>query len=279
VSGKLSRRQALLLGGGVAAGAAAAVAGVGSASAAGPASAATSAWIRLPIVTANIGRKHLGAREAAISAVRHGDGDEHPFVGWQEIGEGAKDTGEPAMIERHFGDAYRTAFLRHKQSFRVPISVPKPWRIVDSKPVFAHGGIKKVSPPRWINEVVVAHESNPTLQFALLNTHYLFGAYNGATRPDLRDEYDHHHTVHKNRVLHHHGQGRLVIWTADTNNPGYPTATGRTAEKRVYPHGIDRIDWLPGDGAVQLQLRGTKSVDMKVDGHNARVAIFRIRLA
>jgi hypothetical protein len=276
MSGKLSRRQALLLGGGVAVGAAA-VAGVGSASAAGPVSAAASDWIRLPIVTANIGRKHLGAREAAINAVRHGVGDDRPLVGWQEIGEG--DTGEPAMIENHFKDSYRTAFLRNKRSFRVPISVPKPWKIVDPKPVFGHGGIKEVTPPRWINEVVVVHESNPALQFALLNTHYLFGAYNGATRPDLRDEYDHHRQVHKNRVLHHHGQGRLVIWTADTNNPGYHTATGREAEKQVFPEGIDRINWLPGNGAVQLQLRATKAIDMHVDGHNARVAIFRIRLA
>jgi len=273
VSGKLSRRQALLLGGGVAVGAAAAVGGVQSASAAGPAAAG---WVRLPIITANIGRRHLDAREAAIRDVRHGVAGERPFVGWQEIREG--DKGEPAMIGKHFGDSHRTAFLRNERSFRVPISVPKPWQIVDSKPVKAHGVIEEVSPPRWLNEVVVRHESNPALEFVLLNTHYLFGAYNGATRPDLRDEYDHHRAVHRNRVLHHHRKGRLVIWTADTNHHGYTTATGRKAEKQVFREGVDRINWLPGNGAVQLQLRGTKSIDMRVDGHNARVAIFRIRL-
>jgi len=277
VSGKLSRRQALLLGGGVAVGTAAAVAGVQSASAAGPESAAAADWIRLPIITANVGRKNLGAREAAIRDVRDGVAGERPFVGWQEIGEGPKDTGEPAMIEKHFGNAYRTAFLRNERSFRVPISVPKPWKIVDSKPTFGHGGIKPVTPPRWLNEVVVRHESNPALEFVLLNTHYLFGAYNGATRPDLRDEYNRHRAAHRNRVLHHHRQGRLVIWTADTNHPGYTTASGRNAEKKVFHEGVDRINWLPGNGAVQLQLRGTKSIDMRVDGHNARVAIFRIR--
>lgn len=268
MSGGFSRRKALLLGGGVALGAAAGV---------GPAAAAASGWIRLPIITANIGRKHLGAREAAIRAVRHGVDGARPLVGWQEISEG--DRGEPPMIEKHFGNAYRTAFLRHQRSFRVPISVPKPWRIVDSKPTRAHGGIEKVTPPRWINEVVVRHESHPNLQFALINTHYLFGAYNGATRPDLRDEYDHHHDVHKRRVLHHHREGRLVIWTADTNNPRYAKATGWKAEKQVFPAGIDRINWMPGNGAVQLQLRRTASIDLRVDGHDARVAIFRIRLA
>jgi len=269
----INRRRALLLGGGVALGTAATVAGVNGAGAA----EAASGWIRLPIITANIGRKHLGAREAAINAVRHGDSAARPLVGWQEIGEG--DKGERAMIEKHFGDAYHHAFLDNTRSFRVPISVPKPWKIVDSKPTRAHGVIKNVSPPRWVNEVVVAHESNPNLQFAVVNTHYLFGAYNGANRPDLRDEYDHHHAVHKQRVLHHHRQGRPVIWTADTNNPHYGTATGRAAEKRAFPGGIDRIDWLPGNASIQLQLRGTRTVDMHVDGHNARVAIFRIRAA
>jgi hypothetical protein len=274
MSGELNRRKALLLGGGVVL---ATAAGVGSASAAGPESAAAANWVRLPIITANIGRRHLDKREAAIRAVRHGVAGERPLVGWQEISE--QDHGEEAMIEKHFKEGYRTEFLRHKKAFRVPISVPKPWKIVGSKPKLAHGGIKEITPPRWVTEVVVQHESNPNLQFVLINTHYLFGAYNGATRPDLRDEYDHHHAVHKQRVLHHHREGRLVIWTADTNNPHYAKATGWKAEKQVFPGGIDRINWLPGNGSVRLQLRGTKSIDMDVDNHNARVAIFRIRAA
>lgn len=249
---------------------------VATTAAAGPAAAATG-WIRLPVVTANIGREHLGARDAAIHAVRNAVDGVRPLVGWQEIGEG--DRGEVAMIERHFGSAYRTAFLRHGKAFRVPISVPKPWRIVDSKATFVHGGIEHVTPPRWINEVVVRHEAHQNLEFALINTHYIFGAYNGPKRPNRRDEYDHHHALHKQRVLAHHRRGRLVIWTADTNNPGFRKATGWKAEQRVFARGIDRIDWMPGNGAVQLQPRGTKSVDMRVDGHDARVAIFRIRLA
>jgi hypothetical protein len=126
---------------------------------------------------------------------------------------------------------------------------------------------------------VVQHETNAALQFTLINTHYLAGAYNGAQRPDLRDEWNLHRSIHKDRILAHHRLGRLVIWTADTNNHGYGTATGRDAEHRAFTSDIDRIDWLPGNGAVQLELRDTKAVNMNVDGHNARVAIFRIRLA
>jgi hypothetical protein len=264
---ELSRRKALVLGGGAVLGA---LAGAGTA-------AATTEWFRLPVVTANIGRKNLGAREDAIRDVRNADDAARPLVGWQEIREG--DTGEPAMIDRYFGDLYQNAFLRHDTAFRVPISIPKPWRVVDSKATFVHGGIEGVTPPRFVNEVVVRHETHTALEFALVNTHYIANAYNGDQRADLRDEWDHHKDVHRDRVIAHHNQGRLVIWTADTNNPDYVRATGQDSEHRVFTGGIDRVNWLPGNGTVQLELRGTKTVDMRVDGHDARVAVFRIRVA
>lgn len=267
MSGELSRRKALVLGGGVVLG--------GLAAGAGTASAATD-WIRLPVVTANIGRKNLGAREAAIRDVRNADDLARPLVGWQEIREG--DSGEPAMIDRYFGSLYHNAFLRHDRAFRVPISIPRPWRVVSSKATFVHGGISGWTPPRWINEVVVRHQSHPGLEFVLINSHYIANAYNGAQRADLRDEWNKHKGIHKDRVLAHHRQGRLVIWTADTNNPNYVKATGWDKEHRVFFNGIDRINWMPGNGAVRLELRNTRTVDMRVDGHDARVAIFRIRL-
>lgn len=265
----ISRRQALLFGGG-------ALAALGAVAGA-PGASAASAWVRLPVITANIGRKNLGARQAAIQAVRAGDPGTRPFVGWQEISEG--DTDEPAMIAQSFGDAYDNAFLNDDASYRVPISVPTPWHVINSQKTFVHGGIANVSPPRWINEVVVEHGQVPGLKFALINTHYLHGAYNGDNNPDLRDEWDLHKKTHRERVMAHHDKGHLVIWTADTNNLNYDQATGQPNEGKVVSTGIDRIDWLPGDGAVQLDLLGTSVVQMNVDDHNARVAIFRIRLA
>jgi hypothetical protein len=142
-----------------------------------------------------------------------------------------------------------------------------------------HPKVPGISPPRWINEVVVEHNSHPGLKFVLINTHYIHGAYNGQQSPNLRDEYDLHKKTHRERVMAHHDKGHLVIWTADTNNPGYDNATGQDAEHKVFPEGIDRINWLPGDGTVQLDLVTTNVVPMNVDDHNARVAIFRIRLA
>ena len=267
-----SRRQALMLGGGALAGAATlgSVAGARSAQAA-------SDWVRLPIVTANIGRKNLGQRDAAITAVRNADGSNRPMVGWQEINEG--DTGEPAMIRNHFGSAYNNAFLNDTQSFRVPISVPAPWRVVNSNKKFVHGVVPDASPPRWINEVAVEHTGIPGLKFVMIGTHYIYNAYNGDQRPALRPYWDLHKKTHRERVMSYHDRGTLVIWTADTNNPNYGNATGQANEHKVFSGGVDRINWLPGNGTVQLDLQNQYEVPMNVDGHNARVAIFRIRLA
>ncbi|MDG9719108.1 hypothetical protein [Streptomyces sp. DH24] len=268
-SGKISRRGLLALGGALAGGAV--VAG------ASPASASTD-WIRLPVVTANIGRTNLGAREAAIRDVRYCDTGHRPLVGWQEIREGDGDSRERSYITRYFGDAYANPFLWHDTAYRVPLSVPAPWTVVSRGSTFVHGGISGVTPPRWINEAVVRHSRHPALEFALINTHYIANAHNGSRNPDLRDEWDLHKQKHKDRVLAHHRAGRAVIWTADTNNPDYARATGWKAERQVFFRGIDRINWMPGDGRVRLELLGTRTVDMRVDGHDARVALFRIRL-
>ena len=272
---RISRRQALMLGGGALAGAAT----LGTVAAARPAAArsAASDWLRLPVITANIGRKNLGAREAAISAVRNGDPGNRPIVGWQEIREG--DEGEPAIISQYFGPMYQNAFLHHDTAYRVPISVPLPWNVINSRATVVHGGIEGVTPPRWINEVVVEHQAHPGLKFALINSHYLANAYNGDQKPSLRDEWDLHKKTHRERVMAHHEHGHLVIWTADTNNPDYDQATGQPAERKVFAHGIDRVNWLPGDGTVELDLVTTRTIPMNVDGHDARAAIFRIRLA
>lgn len=263
---KLTRRQALLIGGGA----------VAAATTTLPAHAAGE-WVRLPVVTANIGRDNLGAREAAIRDVRNADPGTRPVVGWQEIREG--DDGEPALISQYFGDLYQNAFLHHESSYRVPISAAAPWNVIASKATFVHRGIENITPPRWINEVVLQHNAHPALVFTLINSHYIFGAYNGPQDPSRRDEWDLHKKTHRERVMAHHNLGRLVIWTADTNNPNYGNATGQAAERKAFAGGIDRINWLPGDGTVQIELLSTRIIPMNVDGHDARAAIFRIRTA
>lgn len=100
----------------------------------------------------------------------------------------------------------------------------------------------------------------------------------GDQNPNLRDEYDLHKKTHRERVMAHHDKGHLVIWTADTNNPGYDKATGQDTERRSFPTASTGSTGCPGDGTVQLDLLTTNVVPMNVDDHNARVASFRIRL-
>jgi hypothetical protein len=40
---------------------------------------------------------------------------------------------------------------------------------------------------------------------------------------------------------------------------------------------LRRIDWLPGDGSVQIQILNSSMIPLGVDSHEAHVAIFRIR--
>lgn len=265
MTGKFSRRTALALGGGVLAGA---LAGAGTASAATP-------WFRLPVITANIGRTNLGARDAAFDAVRNADGTNRPLVCFQEISEG--DSGEENMIDHYFGPLYTKAFLRHETSFRIPICVGRPWVVVSSRTQRAHGGIPGVTPARWFNEVVVRHQDYPAVEFAVLNTHYIANAFNGDQRPDLRDEWWLMRDIHRARSRAHHDAGRLVIWGADTNRPDFGTASDLSAEQKAFGTGIDRLHWLPGNGSVQITLNTTKTINMNVDGHDARMAVFHVR--
>ncbi|NUT34691.1 MAG: hypothetical protein HOV79_16640 [Hamadaea sp.] len=265
MTNRMTRRKALALGGGALAGA---IAGAGTASAA-------TDWFRLPVITANVGRDNLGARDAAFDAVRNADGDNRPLVCFQEISEG--DSGEEEMIDHYFGPLYTKAFLRHETSFRVPICVGRPWIVVSSRTQRAHGGITGVTPPRWFNEVIVRHEDHPSIEFAVLNTHYIANAYNGDQRTDLRDEWWLMRDIHRARSRAHHDAGRLVIWGADTNRPDFGTASDLSAEQKAFGTGIDRLHWLPGDGSVQITLNTTRTIDMNVDSHNARLAIFHVR--
>jgi hypothetical protein len=168
-------------------------------------------------------------------------------------------------------------FLNDPTDPREPISVPRPWVVTGHTTVPVHGVIPDVSPPRYINEVVLAHESIPGLQFVLMNTHYLAGAYVGEHDPNLQQWWNLHKQIHAQRIVERHqNQGLAVIWTADTNNPGYGTATGWAAEAAAFGDGIDRIDWLDNN-KVEIKLVNTGVIPMAVDDHNARMAILHLR--
>jgi hypothetical protein len=268
-SGRISRRKVLALGGGLAGGAVAA--------SASPASASTD-WLRLPVVTANIGRTNPGAREAAIRDVRFCDAGRRPLVGWQEIQEGDGDSLERSYITKYFGDAYANPFLWNDSAHRVPALRPR--ALEDRQPG------QHLRPRRHRGRDAAAPDQRGR------------GAARQPPRPRVRAD---QHALHRQRPQRRpeprparrvgpaqaEAQGPCAgpppggppgHLDGGHEHPDYAKATGRNAERQVFFRGFDRINWMPGDGRVRLDLLGTDTVDMRVDGHDAHVAVFRIRL-
>ena len=264
---QISRRSLLILGGGAALGG---LAGTAFARDKGE----RADGIRLAVITANIGRKHLDQRRPAIAKVRNAQ--ERPMVGWQEIGEGEGDTGEAGWIQEFFGTRYNNVYLAGK----VPVSVPDPWKVTFWEPRFASAGLAGWSPTRYITEVRIEHVTNADLKFTFLNTHYIANAWDGRTdslQGERRARWNNHFGVHQNRIQAYHQQGRAVIWTGDVNNHNMPAL--HVQEHAAFPNGIDKVNWIPGTDRVRIDLVRTEIIPMEVDGHEAKMAVFNLKLA
>jgi hypothetical protein len=257
----------------------------GAVAAASGAGAATD-WKHLVVVTANIGRKHRDQRERAIHDVRRAVRIKgrlaKPLVGWQEIGEGDDDGREPRWINEHFGSSYRNIFEFDDGAHRVPMSIPRAYNIRDRRVTVVHGGMAGVSPHRVITQAVLEWADDPKLRFVFANTHYVAGAWNGrkdrheAWRDDM---WRRHFRTHRDDVLHFwRSRGYPVIWTGDVNRSPMPLLLPNY-EKRAFGRGIDQVGWVTGGNGTQIRLLGTRTVNMHVDGHDARAAIMQVRRA
>lgn len=248
-----------------------------------PADAATR-WQRLVVVTANVGRNraHPGTRRTAIKDVRHAVDGAFPLVGWQEIDEGPENDREIEWINRWFGARYRNIFEQRNHTHRVPMSIPRTYRILQRTHTNVHGGKAGVSPHRIITEALLARRDDPDVRFAFVNTHYVAGAWNGEHDPHegWRDRmWAKHRETHVRVLEKWRARGVPVIWTGDVNKQRLGLLLPRH-EKRAFPDGgIDQIGWIPGPSGSQTEIRlnGTRTVGMNVDSHDARVAIFHLR--
>ena len=231
-------------------------------------------------MTANFGRvadpADNGRYETSMRRVRRdvevGGRVARSLVGFQEIGEGDKSPAlERKLVAKYFDTGFQRAFLSPSghPSYRVPVVVPTPFEITSTNAVRAHAGVKNVSPPRWISEVVVRHRSDPALRFAVLNTHYIAGAYNGDQHRDRRPYWDAHHDLHVERIKHYHRKGLPVIWTGDVNRRGMGKL--HRLEQQAIGTGIDQIRWIPGTNGTELRLRRTQT-DRHDDREGARRA-------
>lgn len=270
----ISRRRAVGLAGGALLGTL--LGGAASAQAASPAR-------DLVVVTSNLGRAGTrGPYEQSVAAVRNGvkvgGRPFKPLVGFQEIGEGDRFPDfEAKLIDRYFGAGFTKVFNGAKSSAsREPIVVPAPFQVISSNVTPTHGGIAKVSPDRSISEVVVQAADDPKLQIAILNTHYIAGAYVGPMIANRRPYWDKHFRTHARRIQAYLDLGLPVIWTGDVNRVALPKL--HPNEQRVFPRGIDQIRWIPGRNGTRIVLEGKRSIRTTIEGnHRALVAHFRIR--
>lgn len=277
----VNRRNALRIAGG----AVAATTGLAAATMMSGTAEADTSWRGLVVITANIGRKHPGQRERAIRDVRNAvvrDGRRaKPLVGWQEIRGADPDDKEPRWINEYFGSRYRNIYEYYDSPARqVPLSIPKTYDILDRRVTFCHGGKAKVSPSRYITQALLARADDPKTRFVFANVHYVAGAWNGeADRyEEWRDDmWRKTFRKHRDDVLGYwRDRGFPVIWTGDVNRSPMPLLMPNH-EKRAFKRGIDQIGWTSGRNGTQLRLVGTKTVQMYVDGHDARVALMQIR--
>lgn len=255
---------------------------------AGRAEAAT-AWTSFAVVTANLGRvadkADHGRYETSVRNVRRtvkiATRTTRPLVGFQEIGEGDKDPLiEHRLIAKYF-EGFKKAFFTPSKhpSYRVPIIVPAPFEVVSTNAVRGHGGVENVSPPRWISEVVLRLGTDPKTRFAMLNTHYIAGAYNGDQHQDRRKYWDALFKLHQERIAHYHAKGLPVIWTGDVNRRNL----GRLhpLERRLMPaDSIDQVRWIPGTNGTQLRFVRRQTIDLTIEAvHDAHAAVMQVRRA
>ena len=92
------------------------------------------------------------------------------LIGWQEIGEKA----DHAAVGKACPPK---AWDQEHKTLAVPISTKKRyWTVVDRGRVKTHNGLAGVSPTRYVTWVVL--QDRKKKKFALVNTHYVSGAWN-----------------------------------------------------------------------------------------------------
>lgn len=227
----------------------------------------------MKLITANIGR---GIGHAQVRSDMQKIKNEAPraIIGWQEIDE-ADEAQEHSILRSIFGRQHLIG-MEH----RVPISVPRWFRVTRSRSVFATGGIPHVSPTRWFTEAVIQNRRG-NKKFVVINGHYPAGAFNNkieSTQKERKDHWEEMFQVHKARVAHWVDQGYTVFWVGDVNRMDMPKVHHR--EVRVVTTGIDSISYVIGAShghvkPIGVKFRGAGSIKLNSD-HDAKWARFKL---
>ena len=214
--------------------------------------------IRVTLVSANIGRgvKPSVTREN-IRRIHHGFPG--AVIGWQEIDE-ADEADEHAILARVFADHDNIGFAK-----AVPISIPKPWAVVEGSAVVTHAcdWLAHATPDRWIVEAVAQHpDLAEPVRFA--NGHYPLARLGGN---EGRARWTDCQAAWEARATAWHRSGITTLTTRDTNRlRNMPRL--HPSERQLLPNAITRITAIPGSVGVKVLDR--RDVNLTIDGHSAR---------
>lgn len=230
------------------------------------------------LVTANIGRKqNIQQTRADFETIRSLGG----IVGFQEIDEEPDPAPEHAFLRGVLGPKFNLVGA----DTRVPVAVPKPYKVLASHTVFGTGGVKVWSPARYFVVAIIERQGlSDKLKalfkrnqeaFVVINTHYPAGAYHGTRPPaakrELKKHWDEQFENHKKLVKKYVDRGYTVFWTGDVNRVDMPRVHPR--ERQVVTAGIDSISYVEGKVKVKAFGKGSRKL---YSDHDALFANFKL---
>lgn len=247
--------------------------------------------VRVTVVTANVGRKYRGrwrVRRNIARVLRHFRG---AFIGWQEIDEAdpANEHGILASLSQKLQVAHRKLARASRRAWRFvgfeqlcPVSVPTAdWRLVSGDVQPACPGRKRKTPPR---RIVIARcqwrAPEPARDAERRLRDVVLSVMNGHLPYKTPDLWDVAFQSWKRAVIAEVAAGHLVVITMDSNHHGATPVFHSRQQVLVGANGIDLIIVvLPRSldrAGVEVDLIRTTTVDLDVDGHNAKGAIIEI---
>lgn len=209
------------------------------------------------LVTANLGRGVSDPKfRANVNKIKAACPT--AVVAFQELDE-ADTPDEHTIVGNVFHAHARAAWRRNN-----PILVPPGWRLTATHVIKACEGLEHVTPARFLVEAVIARDGRLV---SVMNLHWPRNVPEAAERRQACTE------TLRAAIKKRASQGRTVFWVGDTNTHGaFPKLHGR--EVRVVDDGIDRIGYV--EGLTGVDVVGTGSVDLTIDGHDAQWARFKM---
>lgn len=226
--------------------------------------------VRLTIKTANIGRDVPAARTRAnIERLKRTPmrGRRQQAVLWQELDDDDKPWERGMVHDLYPAVRWDTVPAARQPGCHVPVTLPKPWRIVEHHATKVSSGKAKISPDRYVNLTIATHPqlADPV---GFVSFQLVAGAWTNpgqaeeAYRADAWAEgFAGAKAVVNDAAL----TGLTVIGGNDANNPHMPAIHPRA---HVIVHqSLDYLWYV--EGSTTVRVRGKGITNLTIDGHES----------